>query len=353
MTGTKTYYPAGGAMRVDGTRYYVLKDHLGSASVVTNQSATTVGEDRFYPFGETRFTTGSMQTDKLFTGQREITGLGIYDFGARFYSPKLGRFLSADTIVTSMSNPQSFNRYSYVYNSPLNYNDPSGNRPCDERDGCGITGKPQARCSVGDGYFNGSFKCTAADLNKVSIKNRKSWLNEMLASVNPGLPAQFTNINGILNAFVHTNTGAPGSWASWGDAGILTSIQNGLAAGVKEQYIPAFKPADEAWAQYTKSFLAEQNSSATRQLWGAAEHLGTNYGKLLAGDHGQSKNTGELLFVAIGDAYRNSVAHYNPDAIKTDTVRNITSWFLDPASTIPYTNVPPVQLVAEITLRIK
>ena len=45
-------------MRVDGTRYYVLKDHLGSASVVTNQSATVVGQDRFMPFGETRFTPG-------------------------------------------------------------------------------------------------------------------------------------------------------------------------------------------------------------------------------------------------------------------------------------------------------
>ena len=56
VTGTKTYYPAAGAMRVGSTLYYVLKDHLGSASVVTNTGGTTVGEDRFYPFGETRFT---------------------------------------------------------------------------------------------------------------------------------------------------------------------------------------------------------------------------------------------------------------------------------------------------------
>ncbi len=126
VTSTKTFYPAGGAMRVDGTRYYVLKDHLGSASVVTNQSATTVGEDRFYPFGETRFTTGSMQTDKLFTGQRQITGLGIYHFGARFYSPKLGRFLSADTVVTNPFNPQDLNRFSYTLNNPIKYIDPTG-----------------------------------------------------------------------------------------------------------------------------------------------------------------------------------------------------------------------------------
>ena len=37
-----------------------------------------------------RFTTGTMYTDKLYTGQREMAGLGIYHYNARFYSPKLG-----------------------------------------------------------------------------------------------------------------------------------------------------------------------------------------------------------------------------------------------------------------------
>jgi len=86
-------------MRINGTLYFILKDHLGSSSIMTDASGTIAGEDRFYPYGETRFTTGTMYTDKLFTGQREITGLGIYHYGARFYSPKLGRFISPDTIV--------------------------------------------------------------------------------------------------------------------------------------------------------------------------------------------------------------------------------------------------------------
>lgn len=84
MPGTKTYYPAGGALKVNSTLYFILKDHLGSASVVTDSTGTIVGEDRFYPYGETRFTTGTMQTDKLFTGQRAMAGLGIYHYGARF-----------------------------------------------------------------------------------------------------------------------------------------------------------------------------------------------------------------------------------------------------------------------------
>jgi uncharacterized protein RhaS with RHS repeats len=81
VTSTKTYYPAGNAMRVTvgatSSVYYILKDHLGSASVVTDASGNTVGEQRYYPFGETRMISGTMNTDRLYTGQRD-TGLGIY-----------------------------------------------------------------------------------------------------------------------------------------------------------------------------------------------------------------------------------------------------------------------------------
>jgi len=120
VTQTRTYYPAAGAMRIGSTLYYVLKDHLGSASVLTDASGNIVtgADTRYYPFGEARFATGPMLTDKLFTGQREMAGLGIYNYGARFYSPKLGRFLSADTIVPGYTNPQKWNpvqdRWSYT-----------------------------------------------------------------------------------------------------------------------------------------------------------------------------------------------------------------------------------------------
>jgi hypothetical protein len=51
-----------------------LKDYLGSAGVVTDASSNTIGEQRYYPFGETRLTPGILNTDKLFTGQREQAG---------------------------------------------------------------------------------------------------------------------------------------------------------------------------------------------------------------------------------------------------------------------------------------
>jgi hypothetical protein len=55
--------------------------------------------------------------------------VGFYDYGARSYDPALGRFLQADTIVPNPANPQSLNRYAYVYNRPLNYVDSGGHNP--------------------------------------------------------------------------------------------------------------------------------------------------------------------------------------------------------------------------------
>ncbi len=52
--------------------------------------------------------------------------LGPYFYEARHFGIELGRFRGPDTIVPSPGNPQSLNRYSYVYNNPLKYNDPSG-----------------------------------------------------------------------------------------------------------------------------------------------------------------------------------------------------------------------------------
>ncbi len=84
-----------------------------------------------YAFGETRFSTGNMFTDRLYTGQRWIAELGIYHFNARFYSPKLGRFLSADTMMSGFANPQNLNRFSYAANNPLRYTDPTGHMICE------------------------------------------------------------------------------------------------------------------------------------------------------------------------------------------------------------------------------
>lgn len=79
-------------------------------------------------FGDCRNSTGTIATDRLFTGQR-LDETGLYYYGARYYDAEIGRFISPDTFNLDFSYPQGFNRYSYCFNNPLRYNDPTGNWP--------------------------------------------------------------------------------------------------------------------------------------------------------------------------------------------------------------------------------
>ena len=114
------------AVRVNGTLSYLYSDHLGSASLATNADGNVTAEMRYYPYGETRWSTGTMPTDRRFTGQREESYTQLYDFQARYYDPRLGRFLQADTIVPSPQSPQSFNRFMYCVGNPMRFVDPTG-----------------------------------------------------------------------------------------------------------------------------------------------------------------------------------------------------------------------------------
>ncbi|MDE1155561.1 MAG: RHS repeat-associated core domain-containing protein [Acidobacteriaceae bacterium] len=64
-----------------------------------------------------------------YTGKERDTESGLDYFGARYYGSSMGRFQSSDPsgmAFTSLSNPQSFNMYSYVQNNPLINVDPDG-----------------------------------------------------------------------------------------------------------------------------------------------------------------------------------------------------------------------------------
>jgi len=128
--GTCTKYIFAGGNRIayktGSAVYYYHTDHLGSSSIITNTSGTKVNELYYYPYGKTRYALDSSLTHK-FTGQEEDEETGLYYYGARYYDPAIGRFVSADSIVPDFSDPQTLNRYSYCRNNPIILTDPSGN----------------------------------------------------------------------------------------------------------------------------------------------------------------------------------------------------------------------------------
>ena len=131
--GTFThYYRIGGdtvAYRDGTTLTWLWSDHLGS-STTTKTATGSVVKQRYTPWGELR-TNGNLTTDKHFTGQVADLETGLAYYGARYYDPAVGRFISPDSIVPFALDGQSRNRYSYVRNNPIRRIDPSGNVDCD------------------------------------------------------------------------------------------------------------------------------------------------------------------------------------------------------------------------------
>jgi RHS repeat-associated protein len=85
----------------------------------------------FTPYGQEISHTERLQTTACppnykFTGYEHDTETGLDYAFARYYSSRLGRFLSTDPLGGAVGDLQSHNRYAYVDNNPLNATDPLG-----------------------------------------------------------------------------------------------------------------------------------------------------------------------------------------------------------------------------------
>ncbi len=143
--------PAGSAAVYAGSTlaWYRHPDWLGSSWITSLASGTDRrSRDVVYsPFGDIASESGTGTADRNFTGQnQDLSGI-FYDFPAREYSQGEGRWISPDPAglaAVDPANPQSWNRYAYVNNSPLNLIDPTGMDPTQqdivmrlvEKDGC-------------------------------------------------------------------------------------------------------------------------------------------------------------------------------------------------------------------------
>jgi RHS repeat-associated protein len=128
---------------------YLTQDHLGSPRVITNESGVVKDREDFTAFGEevvsSQRTSNSEYSaaDQLrqnYTGYEKDGESGLEFAQARYYNPGHGRFTSVDPLTSSASikNPQTFNRYSYVLNSPYKFSDPLGLLPLPSGSGaCG------------------------------------------------------------------------------------------------------------------------------------------------------------------------------------------------------------------------
>jgi RHS repeat-associated protein len=106
---------------------WLLDDHLGSTAITADgATGSKLSELRYKPWGEIRYASQPTMTDRRYTGQR-MEGIGLYDYGARWFDAYLNRWIQPDSIVPLESQGvQAWDRYAYANNNPVRFNDPSG-----------------------------------------------------------------------------------------------------------------------------------------------------------------------------------------------------------------------------------
>lgn len=121
--------------------HYLHYDHLGSVSIITDAIGDVEKDFYFDPWGASRTPNSAITqwaadkpflkanqpvTSRGFTGHEQLDEVGLIHMNGRVYDAKLARFVQADPIIQDPLKVQSLNRYSYVWNNPLNATDPSG-----------------------------------------------------------------------------------------------------------------------------------------------------------------------------------------------------------------------------------
>ncbi len=124
-----------------GSYKFLHKDYIGSILAISDEAGNKVEQRHFDAWGN--FThlligNGAIITDKNlidnaslllergYTSHEHFAEVGIIHMNGRLYDPLLRRFLNADENIQDPYNTQNYNKYGYVMNNPLMFNDPSG-----------------------------------------------------------------------------------------------------------------------------------------------------------------------------------------------------------------------------------
>jgi RHS repeat-associated protein len=122
-----------------GNMVEAYTDGMGSvgALVPQNGTAANAGHYRYDAYGNFRTSAhpGDCSADPsgltcnaplTYTGHLYDAESNLFYFGARYYDPETGRFLTNDPVAGDALNPPSLHKYLYAYDSPMVFTDPWG-----------------------------------------------------------------------------------------------------------------------------------------------------------------------------------------------------------------------------------
>jgi RHS repeat-associated protein len=187
---------------------YQLANHLGSASVEVDEAGGLITYEEYSPYGNSTYQAGTGASEVSlkryrYTGKERDEESGFVYYGARYYTPWLGRWTSCDPIGVK----DGMNVYSFVHNRPNVEIDPTG------RDG-----EPWWRFTEAGGQY-------------------QTGKNDIFQT-NPGYDTGFAPLNLVVNLFVTASNVAT---IPFNAATELASVPDDIAraAGVSDQDIDA------------------------------------------------------------------------------------------------------------------
>lgn len=204
---------------------------------------------------------------------------------ARYYEPTAGRFVSADAIVQSPTDPQSLNRYAYVRNNPLNLVDPSG--------------------------YSWLSRATGIHWNFNRVIHHNLGINNVNAGFFAGPGAEmniyFTDNDAKVGGGIGVGLGAKGG-VSTSDFDIF--VGHGGAATIG--YDPYYGPYASAWGGCT--LCGGASGSATYYFNSNTYQLGGGYG---AGNFGANVGYSNIDGFSVGGGYGGLGANYGLETHET------------------------------------
>ena len=234
---------------INDTIRYFDDDHLGSTMMTFDEQGRVLSKRAYLPYGATVATAsnGGQPLDPQFQGKILDTESALYYFGARYYDPVLGRFITPDNRLGShLYSQDTLNRYAFALNSPTTFIDPSGHSIWDAIAGISIGVVEVAAGVAVDVVSEGS-----------------------LEEVGGGLIGAGTS--GITYGAFHTNNF---SWKQYALGEAQGAITGMLTAGVGDAAQPAEEAAEGAGESAGESAGEDSGESAgspaSGPTWGSA-----------------------------------------------------------------------------------
>ena len=114
-------------LTISTTNRYQLCNYLGSSSLELDTNAHLISYEEYYPYGGTAYMAGRDIAETSlkryrFSGKERDDETGLYYYGARYYAPWMGRWMSCDPLGSFAG----LNCYLFTKSNPVRYTDQTG-----------------------------------------------------------------------------------------------------------------------------------------------------------------------------------------------------------------------------------